>query len=185
MKVFTNKKHVTVKLLDGTDVTPKSAIVIGYADIPDLPDVMVKVPLEPVLDRGNLIGVKEGPDSLEYPEVEITVDMVDAAVVTGKYELEQWFNQHKDGTGADLTSTNDGAAQARSDKDGSLVDVTIPTDFFTIAFGILFDTGDDGKAFGRKYNYCRPIPGSVSVGDKGQYKFKLQLCGTFEEITTL
>lgn len=185
-KSYPLKSAITLQLVDGNTTTPQSITLQYYSEVPDLPDVVIDAPLRPINDRGNFSHVEYDDDTIEFPEIELTIDMVDAQVSSNKHELEQWFNKHlaADGTTA-LTSTNDGTAQARRLQDNSLVSIGIPSDIFTVSLKILFDNAETGKAFGRHYKYFQPISCSVSSGKDAQIKIKGRILGTYEEITSL
>jgi len=180
------KSAITIQLEDGTETTPNTITLKYYGEVPDLPDVIIDAPLRPILDRGNFSHVEEDDDTIDFPELELTIDMVDTDVSAGKHVLEQWFNKHlaADGT-TTLESTNDGNAQARRLSDNSLVSIGIPSDRFTVYFKILFDNSETDKAFGRSYKYFEPISCTVSSGKDAQIKIRGRIYGTYEEITSL
>jgi len=179
-------RKVQIQFYDGNATTPNTINLAYFGSVPELPDVVVNRNLEVRLDRGQFSHVDFGDDALEFPEVTLTIDMVDTHVSTNKHALEQWFNQHQTVDGTDLVSTNDGGAQARDVDTGELVDIGLPTSIFTIGMKILFSDADDTNSFGRDYKYVKPIEARVSAGDTGgQIILRMQLLGTYTEISNL
>jgi len=180
-------RKVQIQFYDGTETTPATLDITGYSDLPDLPDVIIRRDLDVKRDRGQFSHVELAEDSIDFPEVSITIDMIDTLVTSDKNAIEQWFNKHKaaDGT-TDLVSTNDGGAKARDVDSGELKDIGLPSDIFTIGMKILWTDSANQNAHGRDYKYVRPIQATVS-GDTGGLKITLtfQLSGTYTEITSI
>ena len=179
MALYPLKSAVTIQFYDATPDTasppgPYTLTLTFYDSVPDLPDVFVDKPLRQINDRGNFSHFEYDDDRIELPEVEFTVTITDGDVTNNKYALEQWFNEHQTVDGTALTSTNDGNATTK-----------IPSDLFTCGMKILFSSSDATKSFGRDYKYVYPLPGSVSVGKDGQFKFRVRLLDTYSEISSL
>lgn len=180
-------RKVQIQFYDGNATTPQTLNITGYSDLPELPDVIIRRDLDVKRDRGQFSHVELAEDNVDFPEVSITIDMIDTLVTANKNVIEQWFNQHKaaDGTTA-LTSTNDGNAQARDVDAGTLTSIGLPSEIFTVGMKILWTDSAGSNSHGRDYKYVRPIQASVS-GDTGGLRVTLtfQLLGTYTEITAI
>jgi|LDZU01.1.fsa_nt_gi hypothetical protein len=182
---YLRKKHVTISLYDGTSTTPYTESITGYADVPELPEPVVDAPAEGYSPQGVFNSIEEGDDTITLPEFSITLDINDADVASGKYALDQWFNNHKESSGATaLVSTNDGSAYLKKAIDGTTVSANLATDWFTIGMKVIFDTGGTGKAFGKNYKYVRPISASFSTSNKAQVTLRAQIVGAPTDITS-
>lgn len=156
-----------------------------YGDIAEIPDILIDSPFRTISDRGNITHIEEDDDSLDFPEFELTCDIVDSQVDTGKHEVEQWFNKHKTTDGTELDSTNKGYAFARSLVDNSLTNIGLKTKYFTLKLEVVFDNSVSEKAFGRAYRYFQPLQAVVSSGTDAQVVLRGRILGTYEEITEL
>lgn len=171
-------RKTSVQFYDGTATTPKTLDITGYASLPEFGDVKVRTNVEPRLDRGMISHIDYADDTLEQPEVSMTVDLVDTYLSTSNDKISEWFDEHsQDGT--PLVSTNDGNAQARAD-DGTLKNIGIPTDIFTCGMKLTFNDITGAGTITRDYKYVQPVSVTISSETTGtKINFTVKLLGTY------
>lgn len=177
---YLRKKHVTIKLYDASTPTPKSLIISGYSDIPEISEPILDVAPEQYVSQGTFRSIEEADDALTYTEFNLPIDVLDSQVTANKNAIDQWMNFFKDVAGIALTSTNDGSAQIRNNKTHALVSTGLSTAWKTCGLKVLFDNSATGKAFGKDFKYVQPLSARFSTAGHAQVtlNFRILCAGT-------
>lgn len=182
MRGYTRKKHVTLRFFDGGT---NKVDIVGYTDLPEIPDPYIDVPPEAFISQGSFVSTEEGDDNLIFSDFAITIDIVDSQVTTNKHELDAWFNQFKTVGGADLTSTNDGNAQVFNNQTKALQSINLDEGWNTLGMIVFFDNAQAEKGFGKKFNYVLPGSARFSTSGKAQVTINVRILASGESITSL
>jgi hypothetical protein len=180
---YTRKKHITLTLYDGG---ANELELTCYADVPEIPEPIIRVDPEPYYCQGTFESIEEADDTIEFADFSITCDIADSGVDASEKVLavDQWINHFKtdDGT-APLTSTNSGTIQVRDSQTKSLESLGFPTDWKTIGMKIEFDNNEDGKDFGKKWEHCQPVSALFSTSGNAQVTINLRILCAGVDIT--
>ena len=182
MRGYTRKKHVTLRFFDGGS---NELDIVGYTDLPEIPDPYLDVPPEAFISQGSFVSTEEADDNLVFSDFAITIDVLDDQVTTNKHELDAWFNEFKTVGGDDLTSTNDGSAEVFSNQTKTLQSINLDPAWDTLGMIVFFDNGETDKGFGKKFDYILPGSARFSTSGKAQVTINVRILGSGESITAL